>query len=192
MQNFRTIFNQLTSLIGIIMMFWLLTMTTGYLVGIVTPEKIVTSIAELAVRIESSKISWWLGILAAWPALGFIAWTLLTVKRENPLTIREDETGAVEVAPSAIRRLAEATIKSQGGPTVQKTEFVTEFGKPTVKVWCDLTSGLDGEGPLQLGNRLRGNIETRLKEDFSLEGVRVNLVHQSKKGASTPSQIGHA
>jgi hypothetical protein len=192
MRILRTYLLYLTSFTGIIAVFWLLSVITGFLMGLVTPETIVTSIATLATRIAAAKFVWWLAVLTGWPLAFWVAWKVITPRPEYPVTIREDDMGAVEVAPTAIRRLAEATVKACGGPAVQRTEFVRELGKPTVKIWCDLTSGSNGEGPLELGNRLRDDIEARLKEDFSLEGIRVNMVHRPKSGSRSASTVGHA
>ena len=61
-----------------------------------------------------------------------------------------------------------------------RAEFARKLGKPVLQIWCDLTVGGNGDGPVARGEKLKRDIERRLHEDFALDKVRVELIHMPR------------
>lgn len=176
MHSLRTFVINLAAWIGIIASIITLLTLTGFLIGFVTPHLATTILATWATKISASKPVWFLSALIGWVLLGWSVWLLVTFRREAPILIREDETGSVEVSGEALKGLARAEIIAHGGTRPSRAEFARKFGRPVLKVWCDLTAGND-IGPIAFGQKLKTEIENRLRRDFSLNSVRVEIIH---------------
>jgi hypothetical protein len=177
MRSLRAHLINTAALIGMISAGLLLLNLTGFLIGAVTPRLITTVLATWATKIAASQATWWLASLLGWFIFGWSAWLLLTFRLEAPVLIREDEIGTVEVAPEALAGLARAEVAAQGSPRPFRAEFIRKMGKPILQVWVDLTLGGDSDGPVARGEKLKADIERRLREDFSLNSVRVEVIH---------------
>jgi hypothetical protein len=172
----------LAAAIGILASGIYLLSLTGFLFHILTPRIITLILANSAAHIYKSPGSWWMGMLIGWAAFVWSCWLLISHRAEKPVLIKEDELGTVEVTPTALARLAHAEVAAQGSPRPIRTEFVRKFGRPVLQVWCDLTRCDNGEGPVARGEKLKRDVERRLREDFSLEKVRVEVIHQPSDG----------
>jgi len=177
----------LLAIIGLISSGLALIALTGFLLGALTPQGITGMLASSANTVAASKGTWWLASLLGWVILGWTGWLLFTFRAEYPVLIKEDEFGAVEVAPEALAKLARAEVIAQGSPKPIKCEFARKLGRPVLQVWCDLTCGDNGEGPVARGMKLKGDIEKRLREDFSLDRIRVEIIHQPRQNVRTRS-----
>jgi hypothetical protein len=177
----RTLRSQLVSVysfLGIISVFAILLTLTGFLLGIITPKVLTAALSLIATKISTSILLCWLIALIGW----YLAvWTTSFIMKHrflSPIPVSEDDKGAVEIAPEALCSLAKNELKSHGISGPSKTDFTRKFGSPMLQVWCDLACGESGESPVELGNILKRDIESRLREDFNLNGIRVAVIHQ--------------
>jgi len=180
MRTLRNHIIDIYTVIGIISTLVVLLLLTGFLLGILTPRAITVFLATASTHIAESKVSWWFGVLGAWIVAG---WTILFLIRTHsypPLQITEDDSGVVEVTTQALCSLARAELREQGITGPCKAEFTKKLGSPMLHVWCDLDVGAGDEGLVARGNRLKSEIETRLREDFNLRGIRVAIIHQPR------------
>jgi hypothetical protein len=178
MRTFRSHLINIYTFIGIIAAFAFLIVLSGYLFGWITPETITASLANKANQVEASRPAWWLVSIWGWIFAIWTAGYLMKTGNNEPISISEDENGAVEITPEALCNLAKAELKSQGMPRPLKADFTRKLGSPMLQVWVDLTCGIGGDGPVALGKKLKKSIEDRLSKDFNLDGIRVAVIHQ--------------
>jgi hypothetical protein len=178
MRNIYTHILYATSFIGIVCLFATLIAMTGFLFGFLKPLFVGALYVLWADKIHASPTVWLLATVTGWFIAGYSAWILRTFRNENPITIIQDDSGAVEIAPSAISGLANAVVIAQGGMKPHRTEFARRQGKPVLQVWTDLVKGNRESSPVEWGESLKGGIEKRLKEDFCLDNVKVEVIHQ--------------
>jgi hypothetical protein len=169
--------------IGLIALGLTLLSLTGFLFHILTPRTITIMIASTANMIYRSTGAWWLTMLIGWAIFAWSMWVLISHRAEKPLLVREDELGTVEVTPTAVAGLAKAEAVNLGAARPVRTEYVRKFGRPVIQLWCDLTRNDGGEGPLVQGEKLKREVEKRIREEFSLENVRVEVIHKSSSKA---------
>ncbi|MFH1676840.1 MAG: hypothetical protein ABIC40_07430 [bacterium] len=195
MRTFRTYLLNLSSLIGMAAIFFLLILLTGSLFGIVTPKLMAGWTTLWLGKVAASKFTWWLiaivgWFLACWASIKLISW-----RSEKPVLIKEDANGSVEVSPEALCGLAKAEIMAHCGTKPLRAEFVRRFGRQVPQVWVDLTDSDEGVGPIEHGRILRSQIEKRLLKEFGLKSVRVEVIHQppakpvSKKVSKKVSKV---
>jgi hypothetical protein len=178
MRILRQFLINLYSVLGIISIFLFLALITGFLLGILTPQKITSFLAISANGIIASAAQWWSGILLGWIASTSAIYFLWITGSHPPVKITEDDFGAVEISTQALCSLAKEELRNQGITVPCKTDFTRKLGTPVLQVWCDLVARGNGENPVDLGERLKHGIEQRLREDFNLKGIRVSIIHQ--------------
>ncbi len=183
MRTLRINIINLFSFIGILSVFVTLLAITGFLLGILTPQKITMLLATAAAGIQGSSSTWWLIVLATWFAAGWASMYLLRTRTHPPIQIIEDETGVIEVTAEALCSLARMETRDQGISGKVNVDFTRRLGKPVLQIWCDLNLGGNGENPVELGEKLKKKIEIRLREDFNLKGIRVAVIHQPRSKA---------
>ena len=178
MRTLRTQLLTFYGIIGIASLFFLLAIITGFMLGAVTPHLVTAWLASSATRISASPMTSWLALLAGWI---IVIWTTSMIWRwsaHNPVVIWEDESGALEIAPEALCSVARNELKQHGFSKNCSVEFTRKLGSPVLQVWCDLTGGSTGEGPVAMGGTLKKGIENRLKDDFDLREVQVSIIHR--------------
>lgn len=164
--------------IGVVSAVIFLVELTGYLFGWLSHDIITGFIIAKANQVDAARAMWWVITIGGW---AFVIWStgrILKSGKQLPISISEDDTGTIEITPDALCRLAQAELQAQGVPGPLKADFTRKLGSPMLQIWVDLTSGFNGDGPVAMGEKLKGSIEKRLKSDFNLEGVLVAIIHQ--------------
>ena len=164
--------------IGVVSAVIFLIELTGYLFGWLSHEIITGFIIARASQVNVARPMWWLINLGGWVFVTWSTWRILKAGQQLPISIREDDTGTIEVTPDALCRLAQAELKDRGVAGPLKADFTRKLGSPMLQIWVDLTSGLGGDGPVAMGEKLKKAIEERLRDDFNLKGVLVTIIHQ--------------
>jgi len=178
MRTLRTQLLTIYGIIGIATLFFSLAIITGFMVGAVTPHIVTAWLASSATRISTSPMTSWLALLAGWVIAIWTTSIIWKWRAHKPVVISEDESGALEIAPEALCSVARNELKQYGFSKNCSVEFTRKLGSPVLQVWCDLTGGSTGEGPVAMGGTLKKGIETRLKDDFDLREVQVSIIHR--------------
>jgi len=190
MRNLRTYLVNIYSVLGVVAVYIFLLTVTGILFGFTNAENMGGIFKLLGAGIAGAKGAWWLTAIVGW----FLAiWTtmyLIRTRTYPPIPVKEDEIGAIEITPEALCSLAKNELRATGIRGPYKAEFTRRFGNPVLQVYCDLTSGPDETGPVELGEALKGAIENHLISDFGLKGIKVAIIHQpsSKNSRSVSPQ----
>ncbi len=178
MRNLRTHLINIYSIVGLAAVFVLLLGLTGHLLGILTPQAVTTLIAAIATSISQSAVSFWMIAIVGWLLATWSASYLMKTRQHPPIPITEDEIGAVEITTDALCSLAKTEARNQGVTGPMRADFTRKYGAPSLQVWCDLTSVEESEGPVAMGEKLKQVIESRFRQDFNLEGIKVSVIHQ--------------
>ena len=99
MRTLRSNIINIYAFIGIISVILLLLNLTGFLFGILTPERITMFLASTAVKMSGAIFTWWVSAAIGWFAACWTILYLIRTRTHPPIQIKQDDIGAVEVHP---------------------------------------------------------------------------------------------